>query len=162
LALLIPENEEFLKSIRNQVVTIVEEYGAELVDIELVGSRNQPTLRIFLHKHPSFGLKLCEEVSRNIADYLDIMDPLAGKYRLEVTSPGLDRPLKTDSDFLRAKNRILKIVDHNGKILKGRLVEFSDSVLFLKNPKRTTEDTQQIKRHDIVNATIEVEFKKRG
>ena len=161
MALLIPENEEFLNSIRNQIVAIVEDYGAELVDIELVGRRNQSTLRIFLHKQPSIGLNLCEKVSRDIADYLDIMDPLAGKYRLEVTSPGLDRPLTTDSDFLRAKDRILKIVDHNGKILKGRLVEFNESVLYLKNPKNK-EDAKQVKRHEIANATIEVEFKKRG
>jgi len=161
LALLIPENEEFLNSIRNQIVAIVEDYGAELVDIELVGRRNQSTLRIFLHKQPSIGLNLCEKISRDIADYLDITDPLAGKYRLEVTSPGLDRPLTTDSDFLRAKDRILKIVDHNGKILKGRLVEFSESVLYLKNPKNK-EDAKQVKRQEIANATIEVEFKKRG
>ena len=161
MALLIPENEEFLKSIRNQIVAIVEDYDAELVDIELVGRRNQSTLRIFLHKQPSIGLELCEVVSRDIADYLDIMDPLAGKYRLEVTSPGLDRPLTTDSDFLRAKNRILKIVDHNGKILRGRLLGFNETVLYLKNQKNKKEE-QQVARDEIANATIEVEFKKRG
>ncbi|MEE3234559.1 MAG: ribosome maturation factor RimP [Candidatus Latescibacterota bacterium] len=153
------ENEESLNRIRGQIGAIVEDYGAELVDVELVGSRNQPTLRIFLHKHPSVELKLCAKISREIADFLDIEDPLTGRYRLEVTSPGLDRPLMTNSDFSRAQDHILKIVNNNGRTYKGRLKEWDDTTLFIETRKSTIE---QIKRLEIAKATIEVEFKKRG
>jgi ribosome maturation factor RimP len=153
------ENEELLNRIHKQINAIVKDHSAELVDIEVVGSRNQPTLRVFLHKQPSVELKMCEKISREIADYLDIEDPLAGRYRLEVTSPGLDRHLVSNSDFSRAQNRVLKIIDNNGETHKGRLIEWNDAILFIENKKSIIE---QIKRIEIAKATIEVEFKKRG
>ena len=153
------ENDELLSQIRDQIDKIVVNCGAELVDMEIVGSRNQPTLRIFLHKQPSLELALCAKISREIGDYLDIEDPLNVRYRLEVTSPGLDRPLTTDNDFKRAENRLLKIIDLNGKTKKGRLTEWNDNVIFLENKKSVVE---RINRTEIAKATIEVEFKKRG
>ena len=153
------ENEELLNRIHQEINAIVKDHGAELVDIELVGSPNQRTLRVFLHRQPSVELKICEKVSREIADFLDFEDPLTGRYRLEVTSPGLDRQLVSNSDFARAKNRVLKIIDNYGSIHKGRLIDWNDAILFIENRKSIVE---QIKRIEIAKATIEVEFKKRG
>ena len=153
------ENDELFTRIHDQIDKIVVNCGAELVDIDIIGSRNQPTLRIFLHKHPSLELTLCAKISREIGDYLDIEDPVTGRYRLEVTSPGLDRPLTTDKDFRRAYGHLLKVTDLNGKTKKGRLTEWNDKVIFLENKKSFVE---QISRTEIAKATIEVEFKKRG
>ena len=98
----------------------------------------------------------CEQISREIADFLDVQDPLPGRYRLEVTSPGLDRPLVTDGDFARAKDRLLKIVLISGKNHRGRLVGWDSAQITLDNGRGNTE---YVIRENIAKATIEVEFK---
>ena len=80
---------------------VVEDHDAELVDIELRGSANHRTVKILVHRDPGILLDDCEAISREVGDLFDIEDPVPGRYRLEVTSPGLDRPLTTDRDFQR-------------------------------------------------------------
>ena len=88
-----------------------------------------------------------------MADLFDIEDPIAGRYRLEVTSPGLDRPLETDGDFTRARGRLLKVVLMSGRVVKGRLVAWEADQLQLDNP------AESVARADIAKANIEPELK---
>ena len=76
----------------------------------------------------------CESISREVADLFDIEDPIAGRYRLEVTSPGLDRPLETEGDFSRARGRLLKVVLASGQVVKGRLVAWEADRIQLDSP----------------------------
>ena len=117
-----PEAEQIRVHLSSELAPIVEEHNALLVDVEIAGSKSQPSVRVLVHKEPAISLAACEQISREIADFLDVQDPLPGRYRLEVTSPGLDRPLVTDGDFARAKDRLLKIVLISGKNHRGRLV----------------------------------------
>ena len=98
----------------------------------------------------------CEQISREIADYLDVEDPLPGRYRLEVTSPGLDRPLVTDGDFARAKGHLLKVVLLSGKNHRGRLIDWDTKKIALGEDG---QDVENVPREEIAKATIEVEFK---
>ena len=76
----------------------VEALGYELVDLDFrVGRRG--LLRIFIDKQNGVNLEDCELVSRQLSAYLDVEDPLPGRYVLEVSSPGLDRPLRTLEHF---------------------------------------------------------------
>ena len=101
------------------------------------------------------NLVLCSEISRELADLFDVEDPIPGRYRLEVTSPGLDRPLSTDDDFRRAQRRLLKVVTHQGSTESGRLLSYTEAAIVLgdKSDKRRTVD-----RSNIAKATVEVEF----
>ena len=93
---------------------VVLDHGAVLVGLELSGPGNNQNIRILVDKDPGITLAQCEAISREVADILDVEDPVPGRYRLEVTSPGLDRPLQSDQDFERAVSRLLKVALSSG------------------------------------------------
>ena len=143
---------------KDALVTLLEpviaDHGAELVDLELVGAANNQTVRLLVHRDPAIGLDQCEAISREVADLLDVEDPVPGRYRLEVTSPGLDRPLQTDQDFGRAAGRFLKVVLASGRTLRGRLHHWEAEQLILEGE----DEALKIDRRDIAKATIEAEL----
>ena len=151
-----PEAEELGHQLSAQLAPIVKDHGAILVDVEIAGSKSQPSIRILVHKDPAISLAACEQISREVADYLDVEDPLPGRYRLEVTSPGLDRPLVTDGDFARAKGYLLKVVLLSGKNHRGRLIDWDATQIALGEDG---EEVENVLREEIAKAIIEVEFK---
>jgi len=151
-----PEAEELGHQLSAQLAPIVKDHGAILVDVEIAGSKSQPSIRILVHKDPAISLAACEQISREVADYLDVEDPLPGRYRLEVTSPGLDRPLVTDGDFARAKGYLLKVVLLSGKNHRGRLLDWDATQIALGEDG---EEVENVLREEIAKAIIEVEFK---
>lgn len=95
---------------------VIEGLGYELWHLELVGSGSNRTLRVYIDGPDGVELADCEAVSREASAALDVSDPLSGEYRLEVSSPGLDRPLISGEHFLRfvgstATVRMYKPVD---------------------------------------------------
>ena len=150
------EAEQLRLHLCSELAPIVEEHDALLVDVEIAGSKSQPSVRILVHKEPAISLSTCEQISREIADFLDVEDPIPGRYRLEVTSPGLDRPLITDGDFARAKGHLLKVVLLSGKNHSGRLVGWDSKQITLNDGRGEVED---VLRENIAKATIEAEFK---
>ena len=75
--------------------------GYELVGVELEGSEARSVLRIFIDREAGVTVGDCEQVSRQIGAVLDVEDPIPESYVLEVSSPGLDRPLLTADHFVR-------------------------------------------------------------
>ena len=75
--------------------------GLEIVDVELRGGPRNGVLRIFIDRPEGISHMDCEEVSRQIGPILDVEDLMPGPYRLEVSSPGLDRKLMKQSDYER-------------------------------------------------------------
>ena len=146
------------EALRQLLIMIVEpvvaDYEASLVDVEILGRRNSRSIRVLVHKDPGITLDLCESISREIGDLLDVEDPVSGRYRLEVTSPGLDRPLVTDSDFARASARQLKVLLHSGRSVSGRLANWDPDAIELQIE---IEVVDRIPRSEIVKATIEAE-----
>lgn len=132
---------------------VVADHGAELVEVEVSG-RGSYYVRLLVHRERGVSVDLCEAISREVSDLLDVEDPIPGRYRLEVTSPGLDRPLRTDGDFRRAQQRQVKVVKSDGRTEYGRLLGFDDAAIELEL------DAQRLRvsRQEIVKATIEVEF----
>jgi ribosome maturation factor RimP len=76
----------------------VNALGYELVDLDLRSGGNG-LVRLFIDREPAVTLTDCELVSRQVSDLLDVEDPIAGGYTLEVSSPGLDRRLRTPAHF---------------------------------------------------------------
>ena len=97
------QREELRDSLVDLLEPVVESSGAQLVDLELMGPVNTQTLRLLVHKEVGITIPDCETISVEVADFLDVEDPIPGRYRLEVTSPGVDRPLETDGDFARSR-----------------------------------------------------------
>ena len=80
---------------------IVDEYGFELVDVEYVKEAGTWYLRAYIDKEGGIAIDDCELVSRALSEKLDELDFIEDSYILEVSSPGLGRPLKKDKDFNR-------------------------------------------------------------
>lgn len=147
--------DELRQLLRQMVAPLVADHDAVLVDVELVGGGGSHTVRLLVHCAAGVTVELCERISREVSDLLDVEDPIPGRYRLEVTSPGLDRPLQTDGDFERALNRMVKAVLVNGRTVVGRLLEWTSEALRMEG----TEGAESVARADIAKATIEVEFR---
>lgn len=88
---------------------ILESLGIELVDIEFGKVGRDAVLRLFIDKEGGIMLDDCADVSRELSMILDVEDVISCNYTLEVSSPGLDRPLKKPSDYERFTGRLIKV-----------------------------------------------------
>ena len=117
-------------TIEEIVQPIVDAKNFEIVDIEYVKEAGEYYLRVYLDKEGGISLSDCEVVSRELSEILDKKDPIKDNYFLEVSSPGLDRPLKKDKDFERYKGRDVEITLYkpmNGsKQFEGELVGLTE------------------------------------
>jgi ribosome maturation factor RimP len=107
----------------------VRALGFELVDLDVhVGKRG--LLRIYIDREPGVTLADCELVSQQVSAFLDVEDPLPGSYVLEVSSPGLDRRLRTLEQFRRFGGREVKVelkqARDGRRRLRGRLSGVED------------------------------------
>src|SRR3954464_12514072 len=84
-----------------QIEPEVKSLGYELVRVAMIGGTSDPTLQVMAERPDTRQLDLsdCEAISRRLSDWLDSNDPIEGGFRLEVSSPGIDRPLTRPRDF---------------------------------------------------------------
>ncbi|WP_027363807.1 ribosome maturation factor RimP [Desulfotruncus alcoholivorax] len=125
-----------VKIIEEIVAPVIFDLGLELVDIQYVKEGGKWYLRIFIDKPDGVGLEDCQMVSERIDPLLDEKDPIPQSYLLEVSSPGLDRPLKKLADFERFTGERIKLttfVPVEGKRkFKGKLVHASNHSVTLE------------------------------
>lgn len=111
----------------------IEALGYELVELDAPGHGGTGTLRIYIDCDAGVGLEDCERVSHRVSGVLDVEDPIPGHYVLEVSSPGLDRPLRTDEHFRRQVGQLVKLVMVAGRAgrrrYKGTIVGVGDGEL---------------------------------
>lgn len=109
------------------------EVDYELVDIEFKKEGSNNFLRIFLDKAEGITIDDCQTMSKAISDELDKTDPIKEPYYLEVSSPGLDRPLKNDKDLKRNINKDIEVKLYKSldgtKLLQGCLLDFDENIL---------------------------------
>lgn len=101
--------------VKELVKTVVREAGFEVVEIQFPRYKSRQIVRVFIDKVGGVTLDDCKLVSRQIGERLDIEDPFPSRYTLEVSSPGVDRPLKTVDDFRRNIGRTLAIQVSEGQ-----------------------------------------------
>lgn len=87
----------------------VEAAGLELYHVDLFGQPGRLVVRVFLDKEGGVTLDDCSTLARTLSTLLDVDDPITGRYSLEVSSPGLDRPLATLAHFQRALGKKIKL-----------------------------------------------------
>jgi ribosome maturation factor RimP len=88
---------------------IIEKHNFELVDVEYVKEGGDYFLRVYIDKEGGITLDDCHSVSTDLSTLLDEKDPIKDNYYLEVSSPGLDRPLKKAKDFERYIGRDVEV-----------------------------------------------------
>lgn len=127
------------RELRSLIEPVVEDHGCELVDVETQLAVRAGVLRITVDRVQGDGrvpIDLCARISREIGTQLDANDAVAGSYRLEVSSPGLDRVLAREKDFTAACGQDVKVKTRRPiggrRRFKGRLLEFDDGVAVLQ------------------------------
>ena len=96
------KRETYEQKTEQLLLPIMEEHQFELVDVEFVKEAGNWFLRAYIDKPGGIGVDDCETVSRRLSDLLDEQDFIEESYILEVSSPGLGRPLKKDKDLQRS------------------------------------------------------------
>jgi ribosome maturation factor RimP len=98
------------ESLHNIVASVAEPMGYELVGVEYrTGSGGGALLRVYIDSPNGINVDDCAAVSRQLSALLDVEDPIGGAYDLEVSSPGLDRPLFKGEDFERYAGHLVKV-----------------------------------------------------
>ena len=132
--------------------------GFELVDVEYVKEGNHWYLRLFIDKEGGVDLDDCANVSREISGIIDLKDPIAQAYFLEISSPGIERPLKKDRDYERFKGSMVKIQTttpvQGYKSFTGYLVGIVDANIVLEYENKRIS----IPRDVILKSNLYVEF----
>lgn len=130
------KRETYEQKTEELLLPIVEEYRFELVDVEYVKEGSNWYLRAYIDKPGGITVDDCEVVSRRLSDLLDEKDFIEEAYILEVSSPGLGRPLKKDKDFARSigeevEIRTYKAIDHE-KEFTGVLKSFDKDTIVIE------------------------------
>lgn len=127
--------ESLEDQIRSLIMPILEREGVDLVDLEIKGRVGNQVIKVFVDEVGGITLDRCVYLSREIGDVLDIEDPMPGRYRLEVSSPGVHRPLRTARDFQRNIGRQVWVeFEEQGSLVRveGRIDEISETSVILQ------------------------------
>ena len=128
-----------MTDVRQIIDPILRDAGFELVEIQLGASKRRSVVRVFIDSENGISIDDCARMSEEISVHLDAHDPIRGSYVLEVSSPGLDRPLTKERDFRRAVGKKLHVILKEpclGKTdLVGQLLQSAGELIVMKNGK---------------------------
>ena len=99
----------YREKIRQLIEPVIESEGMEIIDVECLKMKFRWLVRIYIDKEGGVTIDDCSEISKQVGDILDVYDVLPGSYTLEVSSPGLDRPLTRDKDFIKYLGSTVRI-----------------------------------------------------
>ena len=151
--------KELETKIKEIIVPVVNSIGMEIESVGLAKMGNKFLLRVFIEKEGGVTLDNCERASREIEALLDVEDIIPYSYVLEVSSPGLDRPLRNPADFKRFSGKTARIVTsspiENQTFFIGEIIEagVDDVVVLLPKNKKASIPYKNISR-----ARLEVIF----
>jgi ribosome maturation factor RimP len=115
--------------------TTVQALGLELWGVELLQQGRYSLLRVYIEREEGVTIEDCEKVSRQVSALLDVEDPIAGEYTLEVSSPGVDRPLFSVEQYAKyvgseVNLKLRRAVDGRRKF-KGQIIKVSGDIVGL-------------------------------
>ncbi len=154
---MIPQRE-IIEQLQDILLPVLQDYGLELVEIEFKPSGKRWLLRLYIDKEGGVTISDCENVSREFGRILDVEDVIDHPYSLEVSSPGLTRPLKKWEDFQRNNGKLCRIV--TTEKIEGKN-EFQGTIINASEEKveiRGTIDVFTIPIYAIKKANLEFEF----
>ena len=147
-------NKKLLPEIEKLISPFLEKDNYELVEMEFTGSGKSQILSLTVWHPDGLNIDKIGYLSRHISDILDNDDIIPGSYMLEVSSPGLDRPLKTQNDFRRATSEIVEILMNDGQKYTGNIISTDKNEIVIENDKKITK----IPIIDIEKGKIIIEF----
>jgi ribosome maturation factor RimP len=155
-----------LEHVRAIAERVARSHGLEIWDIVSRRETTGQVVRVFIDRpgpaatpEESVSIEDCEQISRELGTILDVEDPLPFAYTLEVSSPGLDRPLRGEQDYRRFAGRLAKIVVSeavdNQRAFEGRLRGVEEQAVLLEGPKGRMH---RLPLQLITRGRLEVEF----
>lgn len=137
------KKSKLVQEIETIISPVLIDMGVELVDIQYLKEGGRWILRIFIDQPGGVGLEDCQRVSERIDPLLDEKDPIPQSYYLEVSSPGLDRPLKKLADYERFTGSEVNVTTygpvHGKRKFKGRLIAASSHAIILESGGNNVE-----------------------
>ncbi|MBI1921077.1 MAG: ribosome maturation factor RimP [Geobacter sp.] len=146
------------------VLPLLDSMGLELVDLEYKPEGHGKVLRLYVDKPGGVTLDDCSAVSRELSELLDVEDFIRDRYTLEVSSPGINRPLKSDADYRRYTGRLVKIrtfelledeAGNQRKTFLGELLGMEEGVVTVR---LSEGPLARIPVEKIAKANLEYEF----
>lgn len=123
-----------MESLEESIKIVVEGCGVNLYDIATLKEHDDNIYRIYISSPEGITLEKCTEVSRMVSPILDIDEPMHGKYRLEVSSPGIERKLKKIQHYKGSIGANIRVKDFGTDKLEGKLLEATDDHIVLETP----------------------------
>jgi len=142
---------------------ILQSHGLELVEVVCVGGGARAVIRVFIDKPDGITLTDCEQAHRSLSPALDVIDPFPHAYTLEVSSPGLDRPLRGVQDYRRLIGRSMNIklrepIQGQWRLV-GTVVDVEDHAVTLAVQQKKITESVRVEFDQIALARRTVEFK---
>jgi len=127
----------FIAEMRDLAEPILESMGFELVDVEYLCERGRWVVRLYMDKEKGVTLDDCSRVSRELGDVMDARNMISHPYVLEVSSPGLNRPLRKEKDFQRVIGKKIKLRTQSPlqgrRNFTGTLIEVREGTLCMES-----------------------------
>jgi ribosome maturation factor RimP len=153
-----------VERVRSVAGRVTADRGFELVDVELKRAAGGQLLRLYVDRPGGIGLDELSLVSEEVSAILDAEDPIDGHYTLEVSSPGLDRPLRGEADYRRFVGRLAKLSSYEPvegrRHWTGRIVACDDGIVTLDLVGEKA--SARVPLAKVSHGRLEVEFPKNG
>ena len=151
-------NRTIVERIMDLTEPILEDMGFELVDLDYLMERGRWVLRLYIDTEKGVTLDDCARVSRELGDVMDVHDVIAHKYVLEISSPGLDRPLRKEKDFIRVIGKKIKVrmvaPVQGRRNFTGYLIDFQQGNLLMES----NGEKVALPRSEVDKANLVYEF----
>ncbi|GAQ16133.1 ribosome maturation factor RimP [Oceanobacillus picturae] len=155
-------SSQVIKTTEELLRPILEPKNLELVDVEYVKEGKNWFLRVYIDKPGGVDITECGEVSEELSEKLDNTDPIKEAYFLEVSSPGVERPLKTQEDFKNNVNNniFVKLYEpiEGEKEYEGILKSFDNDLLTIEYKEKTRKKQVELPYDKIAKARLAVMF----
>ena len=151
----IMEPERIVEIVKEKARKVTEKYGLEVFDVHYRKERRGWVLRIVIDNPIGYvSIRHCELVSRDLERFLDSENIINKSYVLEVSSPGLDRPLRDEKDFIRFTGKLAKFIFKDGRVIIGRIERYENGIVKVLDGKVLKD----IDIKDLKEARLEIEF----
>ncbi len=147
------QDEDRSARIEEVIQPVLHDHGLELVDLEWHARRPRSVLRVFVDKPGGVAIGECERASREVGDLLDVEGVIEDAYDLEVSSPGLDRLLRSDRECRWAVGKRVRLWQVGGLEARGRLTDVSADRLVVERDGERLE----LQRGSVTKARLDAD-----
>lgn len=154
--------ENLEQAIRQAGEPIARALEVEILEVQCTGRPANPLVRMILDKKGGVGIEDCEQFHQSLRRTWEVLHPEHSMCRFEVSSPGLDRPLREPKDFQRVVGELLRVTLRNPvnkhSVILGRLVTVTDNAIYLIDDQSQNTQEMCVAYADIAKAKLEVTF----